>query len=891
MTGEAFDFYYEEYAENSEFSATAKNYVEVKKTFIDRFGKTEAPEEIIQRAISSSLDSDDFRSSLHGMDTIFKKAEFDDKAKFGLLRRSVVEHQDLSRYVMFRNPLDYESLKASIFSFTSAKETFSPYSKNVPFTPQRVIHRPDGSQRKIENKVDALATQLSELSLIVKNSRTSKVSEAKDTAGKTCSYCGEPGHFSTTCRQNEHRNTRCASCGKLGHHESRCFRKIKKEAENTNVVVDFPDEVDSMKPPTVGVTLVDEKHSASPSSDVVASIKRMADGEPRSKQARPDGVIPISSLLATKKASSSGHVKPKKKRSKHTRSSTKQGLSEHSAKYDVVSELANASTNLTFGQLIRGDGEKAKSDIRRLLSGGAKLRRNVTAAVSAPKIRPRRLKVVKIKVYGMDSEALMDSGAVPNLISERLCNILSLPFDRRSVGLTVADGQRASSAETISDIPVSIDSLHISMDFYVMESPPFDVIMGVPTLEALRGCLDFGLRQVSLFAGDTKAVLPFEYAVVEVPAATNSDTESEDFTSDSDAAPKEDDDAEGDLIVALAVDLQLPQNVSVQETVSDNGHKQTALSEKVKYSDEDIRHELLLILKDSGSVAWSLQDLSPADVPVKHYFQLTDSSTIHHRAQRMAPKHNAFIRKELDNLLDAGIIVPASSAWAFPVVIATKKDCSSRFCVDYRTLNRVMKSDRWPLPRIDEIFDDLHGCTLFTTLDLFSGYSVEVRMADACKEMTTFVTKYGTYQFEVIPFGLMNAPSTFQRMMDTVLQGLSFVRVFIDEVVVFSRSIEDHIIHVRTVFRRLEKCNLKVKLAKCFIAQQQILLLGHIIDGNGVRVDDDKIAVIRGTPNPRSKTELRSFLGLDRYYRRFIKGFAEISSALHAATSGKGSLT
>ena len=220
--------------------------------------------------------------------------------------------------------------------------------------------------------------------------------------------------------------------------------------------------------------------------------------------------------------------------------------------------------------------------------------------------------------------------------------------------------------------------------------------------------------------------------------------------------------------------------------------------------------------------------------------------------------------------MDAGIIVPASSDWSFPVVIASKRDGSLRFCVDYRSLNKVMNADRWPLPHIEEIFDDLRGKTVFTTLDLFTGYW-QVRMADASKEMTTFITRYGTFQFEVMPFGLMNAPSTFQRMMDIVLQGFSVVRVYIDDVVVFSKSLDEHVRHLKEVFIRISKHHLKVKLSKCHFAEPSIQLLGHIVGTNGISVDEMKITAIKDTPIPRTKADIRSFLGLAGYNRRFIK--------------------
>ena len=200
-----------------------------------------------------------------------------------------------------------------------------------------------------------------------------------------------------------------------------------------------------------------------------------------------------------------------------------------------------------------------------------------------------------------------------------------------------------------------------------------------------------------------------------------------------------------------------------------------------------------------------------------------------------------------------------------------------------------MKADRWPLPKIEEIFDDLEGSAYVTSLDLFSGYW-QIRMAQQCKEMTTFVCRYGTYKFEVIPFGLLNAPSIFQRMMDTIVRGLPFVRVYLDDVVIFSKTLEKHLGHPQQVFDVIEEAGLKLKLSNCIFAQAKIKWLEHVVDKSGIAVDPSKVEVIRNAPIPITTTELRSFLGLAGYYRRFICEFADIATVLHAVTSGNGRL-
>lgn len=170
------------------------------------------------------------------------------------------------------------------------------------------------------------------------------------------------------------------------------------------------------------------------------------------------------------------------------------------------------------------------------------------------------------------------------------------------------------------------------------------------------------------------------------------------------------------------------------------------LHEKVSHLPDYVARELLSTLQELEIVAWSLDDLRPANVPVRHAFDLTSDVPIHSRARRLPPKHNDMIRDEIYKMLWAGIITPASSAWSFPFFIATKKDGKPRFCVDYRALNLVMKADRWPLPKVQEIFDDLGDSSFFTTLDLFTGYW-QVRMDDHCKEKTNFVCRFGNFVF------------------------------------------------------------------------------------------------------------------------------------------------
>ena len=313
--------------------------------------------------------------------------------------------------------------------------------------------------------------------------------------------------------------------------------------------------------------------------------------------------------------------------------------------------------------------------------------------------------------------------------------------------------------------------------------------------------------------------------------------------------------------------LNLTLDRAMEEDDDVDSSDSNAINEEVKILEEkfahlgsDTQHVIETAMMEKSIVATSLDDLRPAEVPIKHHFELDDTNPIYHSARKMALLHNDIVHKALDKRLEAGIITPPSSAWYLPVVIVSKKDGNPHFRVYYRTLNQRMKAHRWPLPKNEEILDDLEGSEYFTSLDLFSGYW-QIRMAQQCKEVTTFVCRYGTYNFEVMPFGLMNEPSKFQRLMDTIVRRLPFVRVYLDEVVLFSENLEAHLIHLQKVFDVIKEAVLKLKLSKCSFVKAKIKLLGHVVDKGRIAVDPSKVEVIRNAPVPTTTTELRSFLG------------------------------
>ena len=253
-------------------------------------------------------------------------------------------------------------------------------------------------------------------------------------------------------------------------------------------------------------------------------------------------------------------------------------------------------------------------------------------------------------------------------------------------------------------------------------------------------------------------------------------------------------------------------------------------------------------------------------------------------AYRLPHAYRETVLKELEEMEKSGVIEPSQSEWAAPIVIVKKKDGSLRICVDYRRLNSVTAMDAYPMPRTDELIDKLGKAKYITTLDLARGYW-QVPMNEEDKDKTAFITPKGLYQFRVMPFGLCGAPATFQRMMDRVIRGLeSSVAVYLDDVVIFSETWDDHIQHVREVLKRLREYKLTAKPTKCQFGMHECVYLGHVVGNGQVKPDPEKLSAVKNYLVPKTKKGVRSFLGLTGYYRRFIADYAKLALPLSDLT-------
>ena len=267
---------------------------------------------------------------------------------------------------------------------------------------------------------------------------------------------------------------------------------------------------------------------------------------------------------------------------------------------------------------------------------------------------------------------------------------------------------------------------------------------------------------------------------------------------------------------------------------------------------------------------------------VRHHIDTGDSSPIKQRPRRLPFHRWDLANHELEKMLSLGVIEKSSSPWCSPVVLVPKKDGETRFCIDYRALNEVTKKDSYPLPNLTEMLSNLGNARCFTTLDLRSGYW-QIEMSPQDKEKTAFSIGTGLWQFTVMPFGLCNAVATFQRLMERVLKGLvpGCCMVYVDDIIVYGSDEMEGKQNLRKVLRCLKEAGLTLAENKCHFLQKEVKFLGHLVSENGTAMDPEKVKAVQDWPDLRCVKDVRSFLGLATYYRKFIKDFAGIAAPLN----------
>ncbi|GFN91507.1 Pol polyprotein [Plakobranchus ocellatus] len=249
--------------------------------------------------------------------------------------------------------------------------------------------------------------------------------------------------------------------------------------------------------------------------------------------------------------------------------------------------------------------------------------------------------------------------------------------------------------------------------------------------------------------------------------------------------------------------------------------------------------------------------------------------------RRIPPSQLQEVRDHLDDLLTREIIVPSSSPYAAPIVVVRKKSGEIRLCYDYRKLNEVTRKDAIPLPRIEECLDALAGSKYFSTLDLASGYH-QMMMHPEDEEKTAFTTPFGLYHWKRLPFGLCKAPAQFSRLMQRVMNDHLFkiMVLYLDDLLIYSPDFISHIDRLQAIFNRLREVGIKLNPEKCSFVKNSVSFLGHVLSEEGVSTDPGKITAVKNFPTPTTVRDVRAFLGLAGYYRRFVKNFSHKAKPL-----------
>jgi hypothetical protein len=464
-------------------------------------------------------------------------------------------------------------------------------------------------------------------------------------------------------------------------------------------------------------------------------------------------------------------------------------------------------------------------------------------------------------------------------------------------GVVMGNDSEGQVVGTIT-LKVRIGAFHCDVRFHVVQlSAAFDVILGLPWLKA-HSMMDFPRNRVVLRHHNQKVTIMLTPEVSSLPAE-------DDDSVDKHATPVINSAAayrmlksgknEGFLLLLKVPDEDLSQPGDASEPgLSDSAGQsdnQSAGQPKPSQSKpvcgmpswepylEKLLAEFATVFDEPDSlppernVSHCVRTEPGARPPRKPSFRLTTEEKNHLIAQ-------------VQELLRKGWIQPSVSPYGAPVLFVKKKDGTLRMCIDYRALNNITVKNKYPLPRIDELLDTLQGATCFSAMDLHSGYH-QVRLHPDDIAKTAFSTPTGHYEYVVIPLGLSNAPSTYQAVMNDVFRDLlgKCVLIYLDDILIYSRNSAEHCGHLKMVLERLLLHQLKAKMKKCAFFMPNVKFLGHIVGEAGTQVDPEKVAVVKNWPRPKTPGDVRSFLGLANYFRKFILGFSALSRPLAQLTN------
>jgi hypothetical protein len=470
--------------------------------------------------------------------------------------------------------------------------------------------------------------------------------------------------------------------------------------------------------------------------------------------------------------------------------------------------------------------------------------------------------LLEARVQGHRCRALVDSGASRQFISTTFAAKLRGPRIQKAIADTIklANGQTVSS-DHVRRLPFSLSNYSDQDTFHEVDLDGFDLILGGPWLKRINPVINWKTGTLRVKHGGTTTTLS-----------------------------KMDDEATrriaSSLVLSVAQARKLrrakdPMFLVSLEKINSSLKSRQAGDEAFQLDLKKLTSEFSDVLPEG-----EVKPPFPPDRAITHEIPTEPGKAPPHKpVYRLSEKELTELKTQLEDLINRGFITPSTSPYAAPVLFVPKKDGTSRMVIDYRLLNAITIKNRYPLPRIDELMDRLQGAKVFSKIDLASGYH-QIKVAEADQHKTAFRTRFGHYEFKVLPFGLTSAPATFMRLMnDTLMPYLDqFVIVYLDDICIYSKTPQEHLEHVRKVLTLLRQEKLIGKLSKCEFGISSMDFLGHIVSDQGIATDPEKIKSVQSWPTPQNATDVMRFLGLANFYRRFVRDFSKIAAPLTALT-------
>ena len=488
--------------------------------------------------------------------------------------------------------------------------------------------------------------------------------------------------------------------------------------------------------------------------------------------------------------------------------------------YSLTEDLERTRANITFAQLLRLAPTLRNDSL--LAPANPSMIALSYQAVTAP-----------VKINGIQVQAVLDSGAALSIIREDLAKSVNTTINKsKTQRLLDVHNNTESSAGTAENVIVELGGCKEKLDMVILKNSPSPIILGTDWSHKVGAILDYKNNKISLSKNDSH----FE------------------------------------------------ENISFTKQQNNQTHQALHVS-IAECESKDSPKGLPFPIYEQYCHLFSSTCEIQQHSHISHKISLTDNTPVNIPSYRLSRAEHAFVQQQVAELIKSGRIVHSTSPYSAPVVIIRKKNGTLRLCIDYRRLNAKTIKDAYPLPQIDFILDQFSGSQFFSTMDLSNGYW-QIPINEADRPKTAFSTSLGHFEWTVMPFGLCNAPATFQRMMNLSFSEFigKFVFIYLDDIIIYSPSVESHTEHIHQILNRIDQVNLRLNPTKCLFFQDSVKFLGHVVSKNGISPDQSKIEAIYNIPTPNTIKELQSFLGLANYYRRFVKNYAHIAKPLHELT-------